>query len=201
MGYGCVIKAGHLLAKDAESMEEIFELVSDVGAEAAQYPEGSLDLEIIDSSYGNYHQENYEPLAELCRNGSYLDFFGDDDCAWSLVVKDGKLHEIGGSVEWSHELHDEPPKIVIPLDNGYELVAERNSDTDYKEIFVFLRKDGVATQDLAIIAEQYSYDEARVVPIHGAYSVKVYSEPDNEDFTYDFGIGRWEDPEEEGGAE
>ena len=79
-------------------------------------------------------------------------------------------------------------KIKIPLDDGFSLVAEKNPDPDYKEIFVYY-------QDLAIIGEGYSYkhnedDGCVVQPIHGEYSVKVYSDPDNEDFQHDFVFGR-----------
>ena len=195
MGYGCWIKAGNLIAKDEGCKDKILALLREIGADAEEYPAGSLDLEVIDCTYGNYHEEDYEELAEFCRDGSYLDFFGDDDCAWSLVIRNGKIDDISGSVEWNHE-PPSPPKIAIPLDSGYELVAEANADSDYKEIFLYLRKDGMATQDLAIVGEQYTYDDdSNVKPIHGAYSVKVYSDPGDENYKCDFGIGRWEEEE------
>lgn len=83
-------------------------------------------------------------------------------------------------------------ELSIPLDDGYRLVASRNLDPDYKEIFVYLEgPDGLVYQDLAIVGECYEYDNSNVRPLHGKYSVKVYSDPADEDYQYDYKIDRY----------
>lgn len=92
-------------------------------------------------------------------------------------------------------------RIEIPLGGDRKLVAEENIDHDYKEIFVFLEKDGVAWQDLAIIGEQYRYRHSEkdgsdvVVPVNGEYTVKVYSDSENEDYTHVFDVGEYHEDE------
>lgn len=94
-----------------------------------------------------------------------------------------------------------PEKITIPLGDGFSLIAERNPDPDYKEIFVYLRRDddGLVYQDLAIVGEDYSLKtdsesgNTATAPISGRYSVKVYSDPDSEEYQHDFRFGRYEE--------
>ena len=91
-------------------------------------------------------------------------------------------------------------KISISLGDGYSIVAEANIDTDYKEVFVYLKdeEDGCVVQDLAIVGECYHYgdEHGEVQPLHGMYSVKVYSDPESEDYTDEFIFGRHDYEEE-----
>lgn len=87
---------------------------------------------------------------------------------------------------------------TIALDDGWKLIAEKNPDKDYREIFVYLKDPNNAIwQDLAIVSENYTYDdEGNTKPINGSYSVKVYTDPETEDWTTDFNIGRYQKGEE-----
>jgi hypothetical protein len=188
MGYGCTIKGGRLKAKDGDSLEKLKELLRELEIGAEPYPKGSLDLDVYDSSYGNYYEESYYALAELCKDGSYLDFLGEDSQVWSLVVRGGRVVDEPGVIEW----RPEPNKgIVLKLGDGFSLVADSNDMDGYKEIYVYLREDstGIMHQDLAVVGENYTYgDEGEVKPLHGRYSIKVYSDPDNEDWQQEFVI-------------
>jgi len=92
-----------------------------------------------------------------------------------------------------------PRKIKIDL--GYAvLTAERNSDLTYPEIIVGLEdSSGSWIQDLAIVGSQYHYNDGEVVCDEGI-SIKVYSDKENEDFTHDFNVGIYREPEDGGVA-
>lgn len=83
-------------------------------------------------------------------------------------------------------------RIVIPLSNGYQLVAEQNTATEYnKEIFIGITDDnGVWYQDLAIVRNAYYLnDKWQVEWKDEEFDVLVYSNENNEDFTHDFTVG------------
>lgn len=82
-------------------------------------------------------------------------------------------------------------KIVIELPNGYQLVAERNTDPNYQnEIFIGISDgNGVWWQDLAVVRNAYVIDGDDIVWKDGEFDVLVYSDENNEDFTHDFTIG------------
>lgn len=160
---------------------------------------GHLEYDLY-SSFIKYRDDAYKELAKHCRNDSYLRFIGEDYSIWSLILNDGTVTEKEGTILW--DLAKEiPNKASIPLGDGFSIVAEPNMDSDYKEMFVFLRDDstGNAYQDLAIISENYRYiadensGEDIPSPIHGSYSVKVYSDPDNENWQQDYNFGRHEE--------
>ena len=85
-------------------------------------------------------------------------------------------------------------KVFIDLGDGLKLVAETSTDPQFKEIYVYLaNNEGVIIQDLAIVGEQYAYEESNnclseVLPLHGKYSVKVYADETTDDWTVDHGI-------------
>lgn len=104
----------------------------------------------------------------------------------------------------------ETSEVSVPLGEGRELVAEANTDKDYKELFIYLRKDGmVITQDLAIVRQKYEYagcsgarippfvDDSDVVQVPGEYEVLVYGDSKNEDYTKAFVIDEWKGEEYE----
>ena len=87
-------------------------------------------------------------------------------------------------------------RIEIPLSNGYRLVAEANPDTSYKEIFIgLLDEKGLWHQDLAIVGQAYMFDRDYNVLPKDQLSVKVYADSNNEDFTEEFIIERFEEGE------
>ena len=83
-------------------------------------------------------------------------------------------------------------KIVIDL--GFaKLVAERGIDTKYNEIYIGIEKNGVWTQDLAVIREKYHYEDNPISDIldvvnEDKFEVLVYADKDNEDYTNRFTI-------------
>lgn len=97
----------------------------------------------------------------------------------------------------SSECYENNRKLELSLGDGFTMVAEKNIDSDYKEVFVYLRDDstGCVFQDLAVIGERYTYsaEAGDVQPIHGQYSVKIYSDPDVEDWTMEYNIFRYEE--------
>lgn len=85
-------------------------------------------------------------------------------------------------------------KLSLKLDENVSLVAEKNIDNGYKEIFLGIEsKEGVWLQDLAIIGQNYHYDKTgEVVQNPNQYSVKVFGNENEEDFTEEFLIGTYE---------
>lgn len=124
-----------------------------------------------------------------------------DESFWGSVteshvskVMDSNFNDLK---KYHDSFSDDPSKIVVPLGDGFSLVAEKNADPNYKEIFVYLynEKEGLVHQDLAIVSENYRYksDEEGTEPIHGSYSVKIYSNPEDENWQQDFNFGRHEE--------
>lgn len=84
-------------------------------------------------------------------------------------------------------------KIEIELNNGYKLVAERNSDPHFpNEIFVGLVNDkGVWWQDLAVV-RTHSYtpknNKYELKENKDKFDVLIYGDADNEDYTNKYTI-------------
>ena len=76
-------------------------------------------------------------------------------------------------------------KITIPLDNGYKLVAEQNSDSEFnKEIFVGIETDtGVYWQDLCIIRPTYKFESERVKFDSDNFEMLIFGNANTEDYT------------------
>lgn len=132
-----------------------------------------------------------EPMADV-----YTADFGDFaelllGCVWCMEQFDADL-------EQSKDL---AAANRVEVDLGYAtLVAEKGTNPDYKEVYVGLEnKDGLWTQDLAIIGGKYHYSKEDEVVQDKGVSVKVYSDKDDEDITHEFSIGIYE-PEEESKA-
>ena len=82
-------------------------------------------------------------------------------------------------------------RIIIPLPNGYNLIAEQNADPNYRnEIFIGLTdKNNVWYQDLAIVRNASEFSNNKIEWKNDEMEVLVYSDENNEDFTHDFSIG------------
>lgn len=83
-------------------------------------------------------------------------------------------------------------KIVIPLPNGYQLVAERNTDPSYnREIFIGITDgDGVWLQDLAVVRNAYEItDNFETKWKDDEFEVLVYGKEYDEGYTDSFNIG------------
>ena len=83
----------------------------------------------------------------------------------------------------------------IKIDLGFAvLVAEKGIDNNYREIYLSLEdKNGVWLQDIAIVGQQYHYDEELNVVNDKGIDVKIYADSNNEDFTDEFGINIYEE--------
>lgn len=106
---------------------------------------------------------------------------------------DGREYDIGlyfitqMDVPWEDLRNDE---IRMPLGDGYSIVAYRDGNPEQKELFIDLKDpEDTFYQSLAIIAEEYTYKGEDIAPLHGRYSVKVYSDPYREDWQREHLIG------------
>ena len=92
----------------------------------------------------------------------------------------------------------ESNRIEIRCAGGVSLVAERNEDNNYNEIFIGLEKDGVWIQDLAVARQAYTYQKQSTFPVHtaGEYEVFVWKNEDSEDCTHEIRIMQRKDTEE-----
>lgn len=113
-----------------------------------------------------------------------------------ITDPDGKETSCNTAYTELESLAEDPSSIHVSLGDGYSIIAEKNMDSDYKEIFVYLKQDdGCVYQDLAIVGEEYEYAEnGSVKPIHDRYSVKVYADSDSEDYTTEHLIDRHIEP-------
>lgn len=86
-------------------------------------------------------------------------------------------------------------KLAIKLPNGDELVAEINPDTDYKEIFVYLKTTDGYEQDLAIVGASYGYPNDSLTPsvINDMFHVYVYGSENDECYTEAFEIRKYKE--------
>ena len=86
----------------------------------------------------------------------------------------------------------------IKIDLGFTtLVAERGADTSYNEIFLWLEdRNGVCIQDLAIVGQQYHYDEDLEVVQDEEIIVRVYADKNDDDYTHSLNIGIYKEDEE-----
>lgn len=76
----------------------------------------------------------------------------------------------------------------IQLNDGNKLVAEANEVDGYREVCVYLSDfNENIFQDLAVISQQTKFvDDKGVEGVPHKYSVKVYADCDNEDFTNEY---------------
>lgn len=86
-------------------------------------------------------------------------------------------------------------KIVIPLDNGYKLIAEQNSDSEFnKEIFVGIESDtGVYLQDLVIVRPTYHFENNDVKFDSDKFEMLIFGDEKREDYTESVVVPLFED--------
>ena len=89
-------------------------------------------------------------------------------------------------------------KIVIPLSNGFKLIAEQNSDSEFnKEIFVGIETPtGAYHQDLAIIRPTYEFDNDNVVFGSDTFEMLIFGDEKQEDYTDKFVVPLYQDNDE-----
>lgn len=93
-------------------------------------------------------------------------------------------------------------KIIVDINDRFQLVAALNdwgpNAKELAEISVFLQEKatGLIHQDLAVIGRNYKMTD-NGPELYDDLSVKVYADANNEDFTDDFTIPIYEEPEED----
>lgn len=188
MSYGCYIKYGSIYFDGEENGKKAAAILNKLDVDT--YEPNPGELQVYGTSHIKYAEEDYEDLARIAKKGSYLQFLGDECDVWTLQLEDGRVEEKYGEILWDHI--ESSGKIVVPLGGGFAIVAEKNVDPDYKEIFVYIRneREGTVHQDLAVIGENYTYgsQDGKVEPVHGQYSVKVYADSFNENWTAEHNI-------------
>ena len=191
MSYRVTARKGELIGNDELSLRKARDILGTIGidTDGIEKNEKRFRMEVYPSLPFSYDEAIFQPVADLVSPGSYISFLSEEDDAFTLSFGNGMIEDKGGEILWGHRKNE--GRIIIPLGDGYSIVAERNHDPDYNELFVFLQApDGLVHQDLAIIGEKYSYGDEGTVPLHGQYSVKVYGDPETEDWTAGFDFGR-----------
>jgi hypothetical protein len=90
-------------------------------------------------------------------------------------------------------------KIVIPLDNGYKIIVEQNSNSEFnKEIFVGIETEsGMYYQDLAIVRPTYSFEEDKVKYASDKFEILVFGDEKREDYTEKFIVPLYKEDEDD----
>ena len=89
-------------------------------------------------------------------------------------------------------------KITIPLSNGYRLIAEQNTDSEFdKEIFIGLETDtGAYYQDLCIIRPTYTFENEQIVFGSNMFEMLIYGDANSEDYTHKFTVPLYKEDDE-----
>lgn len=90
-------------------------------------------------------------------------------------------------------------RIEIPLDDGDKLVVEQSADRRYpREVYIGVEdKHGVWLQDLAVVHQNSEIKDGDLQYIKDRYEILVYSDENDEDYTHQFVVKRYEEEEEE----
>ena len=94
-------------------------------------------------------------------------------------------------------MSNEQNKIIVELDSGLQLVAEKSFDPDFpREISIYLTKEGRWIQDLALVGQHYKIDRKNYTADYSdQFSVKVWGAEYSEDFTEEFLIPLYREEE------
>lgn len=88
-------------------------------------------------------------------------------------------------------------KITIPLDNGFKLIAEQNTDSEFdKEIFVGIETEtGAYHQDLCIIRPTYKFKDDKVKFSSDMFEMLIFGDAEREDFTNQYTVPLYKEDE------
>ena len=87
-------------------------------------------------------------------------------------------------------------KVVIPLEDGYHLIIEKNAGEFDKEVYVGIENpQGKYIQDLAIVRPTYKFKDDAVKFDSDRFEVLIFADHEVEDFTNKFTILRRNDDE------
>ena len=141
---------------------------------------------------GKYREDTVYPVLDAITEHvekASIEFVGEDDAMWKIYFTGVGWNELPGYKVYSEEdavkvFPNMQGKIQIPLGDGNFLCAEPYGDSDYKEIYIFLKDaDGNDIQTIAMVQEQshYAPDVDCLIHDHGKYAVKVWQRPDEYD--------------------
>lgn len=89
-----------------------------------------------------------------------------------------------------------PSRIEMPLGGGKKLVVYALDEV--REVQICIEEDGAWKQDLVIVGQDHTYDNnMKIVFKDGTYSVKVYANAYNEDFTTEYLIEEYKEEDDE----
>ena len=78
-------------------------------------------------------------------------------------------------------------RIVIPLDNGYKLIAEQNTGEFDKEFYIGVETEtGAYIQDLVIVRPTYTFKDESVKFDSDKFEMLVFANSESEDYTNKF---------------
>ncbi len=78
-------------------------------------------------------------------------------------------------------------RIVIPLDNGYKLIAEQNTGEFDKEFYIGVETEsGAYIQDLVIVLPTYTFKDESVKFDSDKFEMLVFADSESEDYTNKF---------------
>ncbi len=78
-------------------------------------------------------------------------------------------------------------RIVIPLDNGYKLIAEQNTGEFDKEFYIGVETEsGAYIQDLVIVRPTYTFKDESVKFDSDKFEMLVFADSESEDYTNKF---------------
>ena len=132
----------------------------------------------VKEAYGKYPDE-------LLKDPAFANDYIDPDGHVEITNDGGDVNYF---VVEEKEIED-PKRIRIRLNEDTFLTAEKNPDSDYREICVGIEKHPAGKmpmwlQDLAVVSERYHYDDMlQVIHESGKYFVYVYGDDASEDWT------------------
>lgn len=78
-------------------------------------------------------------------------------------------------------------KFIIPLSNGYKLIAERNTGEFDKELYVGIESpEGAYVQDLTVVRPTYKFKDNEVVFDADKFEILIFANSEQEDYTDKF---------------
>lgn len=78
-------------------------------------------------------------------------------------------------------------RIIIPLDNGYKLIAEQNTGEFDKEFYIGVETEsGAYIQDLVIVRPTYTFKDESVKFDSDKFEMLVFADSESEDYTNKF---------------
>ena len=104
MSYYALSKGGLIFTRSASDAERARTILTDelgIDAENRLSPDDTI-VEVFGSNYFSYKEEDFEELATLAKDKSYICFIGEDDAVWTLKFEGGQATDYSGEILWDH---------------------------------------------------------------------------------------------------